>query len=207
MQGTVVMLMALSGLGCHNKCYDVAYASPTYGCFGGGCYANVYPSYVAPSSFTGGYSGGYSGCYGGCYGGGCYGGCYGGGCYGGGYSGHHGCGLLARLFGCCKSRHSSYAYNGFGGGYGYDGMYDQPVFGYALQYNYGAPVVGEPSPSSVPSEAAPPVPPNPAPSEPVATPPAPTPATPTPDTSTPSVVPTPPDPAEIKVPTPPKPSA
>ena len=48
MQGTVVMLMALSGLGCHNKCYDVVYASPTYSCFGGGCYANVYPSYVAP---------------------------------------------------------------------------------------------------------------------------------------------------------------
>ena len=50
MQGTVVMLMALSGLGCHNKSCDVAYAPPTYSCFGGGCYANVYPSYVAPSS-------------------------------------------------------------------------------------------------------------------------------------------------------------
>ena len=28
MQGTVVMLMALSGLGCHNKSCDVVYAPP-----------------------------------------------------------------------------------------------------------------------------------------------------------------------------------
>ena len=43
MQGTVVMLMALSGLGCHNKSCDVVYAPPAYSCFSGGCYANVYP--------------------------------------------------------------------------------------------------------------------------------------------------------------------
>ena len=37
MQGTLVMLVALSGLGCHNKGCDVAYAPPTYSsCFGGG---------------------------------------------------------------------------------------------------------------------------------------------------------------------------
>ena len=47
------MLMALSGLGCHNKSYDVVYAPPTYSCFGGGCYANVYPDYVAPSCYSG----------------------------------------------------------------------------------------------------------------------------------------------------------
>jgi len=151
MQGTVVMLMALSGLGCHNKCYDVVYAPPAYGCFGGGCYANVYPNYVAPSSYSGCYTGGYSGCYSSCYsgfGGGCYGGgyasCYSS-CYGGGYRSHHGhgCGLLAKLFGCCGwSKHNSYAYDDFGGGYGYGMPYDAPIFGYALQYNYGAPVVG-----------------------------------------------------------------
>ena len=77
MQGTVVMLMALSGLGCHNKSCDVVYAPPSYSCFSGGCYANVYPpAYVSPSCYSGCYSSCYSGCYGGRYGGGCYGGCY-----------------------------------------------------------------------------------------------------------------------------------
>src|SRR5271165_3087587 len=105
MQGTVMMLMALSGLGCHNKGCDVAYAAPTYGCYSSGCYANVYPGFVSPQSYTGCYTGCYSGCYADVYGGGCFGG----GCYGGGYSScysacyggrHHGCGLFARLFGC-----------------------------------------------------------------------------------------------------------
>jgi len=209
MQGTVMMLMALSSLGCHNNCYDVVYAPPTYSCFGGGCYANVYPNYVAPSSYSGCYTGGYSGCYSACYAGG-FGGCYSyySSCYGGGgYRSHHGhgCGLLARLFGCCGwNRHSSYDYygdDGFGG-YGYGMGYDPPIFGYALQYNYGAPVVGESSPATMPSEAAPPVPANPAPDLPAATPPKP--GVPTPDTSSP---PTPPRPTPaIPVPTPPKPN-
>ncbi len=46
MQGTLVMLVALSGLGCHNQGCDVAYAPPTYSsCFGVGygCYADCYP--------------------------------------------------------------------------------------------------------------------------------------------------------------------
>ncbi len=72
MQGTIVMMMALSGLGCHHKscapmpvataCYASCYSAPY-----GSCYANtqafVAPvvdcmptAYVAPS------------CYGGCYG-------------------------------------------------------------------------------------------------------------------------------------------
>ena len=35
MQGTLVMLVRLSGLGCHNKGCEVAYAPPTYSsCFG-----------------------------------------------------------------------------------------------------------------------------------------------------------------------------
>ena len=218
MQATVVMLMALSGMGCHNKCYDVVYAAPTYGCFGGGCYANVYPSYVSPHSYTSGYIGGYSGCYSSCYSGCFGGGCYGGGyscyssCYGGGYrGGHHGCGLFARLFGCCGHRSNSYAYNSFGGGYdsGFGTAYDPAIFGYALQYNYGVPVVGGSSPDMTPSEAAPPVPANPDTSVPPATAPPPTPTTPpaatTPDTSSPPPPPRP-TPADIKVPTPPKPN-
>ena len=105
MQGTIVMLMALSGLGCHHKgCAPVATTACYDGCYGG-CYgtapaAYVAPvvdccptAYVAPSCYGGCYGSATSGymaaaCYdtGGCYGGGCYGGaCYGGGCYGGGH--------------------------------------------------------------------------------------------------------------------------
>jgi hypothetical protein len=217
MQGTVVMLMALSGLGCHNKSCDAIYAPPTYGCFGGGCYANVYPSYTSPQSFTGCYTGGYSGCYatyyggdGGCFGGGCYGGgysCYSS-CYGGGYrSGHHGCGLLSKLFGCCGRKHFGY-YNSsyYDSTYGYDSPYSPPIFGYALQYNYGgvAPGQVQSSVDMTPSEAATPVPATPVPTdspppppvtEPSATPAAPTPAAPSETTLPPSTT-TPPVPQE-----------
>ena len=195
MQGTVVMLMALSGLGCHNKSYDAVYAPPAYGCFSGGCYANVYPpDYVSPSCYSGCYSSGYSGCYS-SLGGGCYGGCYSGG-------GHHGCGLFARLFSCFKHSGGHGCYGGghgcYGGSYGsfggYDAPYDPPIFGYALQYNYGSldsnqgpSGMTSPTPTPVPSEAVAPVAPNPVPS-------APNPSTP-------------PVPAEVTPPTPPAPAA
>jgi hypothetical protein len=200
MQGTVVMLMALSGLGCHNKSCDVVYAPPLYSCFSGGCYANVYPpDYVSPSC--------YSGCYSSCYSG----------CYSGSYGGHHGCGLFAKLFSCFKHSgcygggHGCYGsgYGCYGGSYGsyssYDAPYAPPIFGYALQFNYGgmdsyqAPP-GTTSSTPTPSEAVPPVPPNPVPSTP--TPSAPVPA------ATPGVVtpPAPPGPGEVVPPTP-KPSA
>jgi hypothetical protein len=223
MQGTVVMLMALSGLGCHNKSCDAIYAAPTYSCYGSGCYANVYPSYVAPSSYTGCYTGGYSGCYAtnyaGCFGGGCYGGCYSScysSCYGGMYAGgHRGCGLLARLFGCCGWKHrSSYGYGGygygaFGDGNGYGMPYSPPIFGYALQFNYGEPPPGSVAPSTTPSEAAPPVPANPVvPSD--SPPPPPSPSEPKPAMPAPGGTVTPPPrptPADIPVPTPPKPGA
>jgi len=107
MQGTIVMLMALSGLGCHHKSCDVAFAPSCYSgaCYGGG-YATDYATVVEPSCYSGCYSSGYSGCYSsgsnGCYGGGYSSGS--GGCYGGGYDGcysgkRHG-GLLGGLFKC-----------------------------------------------------------------------------------------------------------
>src|SRR5262249_26772519 len=95
MQGTMVMLMALSGLGCHHKACDTAYVSSCYsgGCYGG-CYASGYSTIVEPACYSACYSGCYSGCYGGYGGYGGYAGCYGGGCYGGGcYGGiYDGCG-------------------------------------------------------------------------------------------------------------------
>ncbi len=101
MQGTVLMLVALSGLGCHNKSADIVYAPPTYGCYGGGSYASIYADRRCPVVFfillcnklqrlllavvaT-------AACYGGCYSS-CYSGLY-----SGGYGGHHGCGLLAKI--------------------------------------------------------------------------------------------------------------
>ena len=171
MQGTVLMLMALSGLGCHNKSCDVVYSPPAYSCFSGGCYANVYPpDYVSPSCYSGCYSSGYSGCYS-SFGGSCYGGCY-----SGTYGGHHGCGFLARLFSCFKHSGGHGCYGGgysgygcYGGGFGtYDAPYDPPIFGYALQYNYGSMDSNQgpssmTSPTPTPSEAVAPVAPNPVP--------------------------------------------
>jgi hypothetical protein len=150
------MLVALSGLGCHNKGCDVAYVVPTYtGCFSGGCYSNWYPGPVMPSC--------YSGCYGGCYGGGCYGGgCYGGGCYGGWGGGCFGSwygGSFASCYGggCYTGFHRRF---GCGGGHGglfscfrkrsscsgcgyvsmdwgcYGGSYSPPIFGSALGMTY-----------------------------------------------------------------------
>jgi hypothetical protein len=201
MQGTVVMLMALSGLGCHNKSCDVVYAPPLYSCFSGGCYANVYPpAYVSPSCYSGCYSSGYSGCY----------------------SGHHGCGLFAKLFSCFKHSGCYGCYGCYGGGSGcygsgdscyggmygsyasYDAPYAPPIFGYALQYNYGG-MDSNQAPSSVtgsapvPSEAVPPVPPNPVPSTPV-------PSAPVPAATPPATPPPPPGPGNV-VPPIPKPSA
>ncbi len=223
MQGTVMMLMALSGLGCHNKGCDMVYAPPTYSCYSSGCYANVYPSYVSPQSYTGCYAGGYSGCYATVYDGGCFGGgCYGGGlssCYSACYGGrHHGCGLLAKLFSCCGAkRHgcygSSYGYGGdfgayeadFYGPFGYDLPYSASMNGYARAFNYGVGAPGEADmgysgglpAAGTPTEAAPPVPATPvSPSTPSAT----TPPAGTPDTVTP-----PPTPKPV-IPNPPKPN-
>jgi hypothetical protein len=219
MQGTLVMLVALSGLGCHNRGCDIAYAPPTYSsCFGVGlgCYADLYPGPVTPACYAGCYGGGYSGCYGGgfssCYAG-CYGGCYGGGCYGGwfgscyggGWGGcyggkhHRGCG--GGLFSCFHRKRCSYC-----SGYDYAApscyasAYAPAVFGSALGMSYGPFTSGQSM--AVPSKqwggstmqgttTAPPVP-----SE-VAPPVAPTPVTPRAATppATPSMDTPPPPPA------------
>jgi hypothetical protein len=69
MLGTVVMLMALSGLGCHNKNCDVAHSTPVSTGFTAACTANVDSSHVGPSCdslshasrYRGGHSPGYPG--------------------------------------------------------------------------------------------------------------------------------------------------
>lgn len=158
MQGTLVMLMALSGLGCHNRACDVAYAPPTYtSCFGVGygCYADAYPGPVMPACYAGCYTSGYSGCYGGWYGGGCYGGwdgCYGGGwggCYGGGWGGWHGgkhrhtCGG-GGLFSCFRKRRcAACCDNGYMASACYGSAYSPPVFGSALGMSYGPVTSGQ----------------------------------------------------------------
>ncbi len=156
MQGTVVMLMALSGLGCHNK-YTVAYGPPTYSAFfETGCYANYYPNYMgsallAPSCYAPGYAGTYSGCYSACY--------------AGSYPTKHSCCFLSKLFGCCRCGKygDPYGYMGYGGpgpilgpgpfmggpGFGGPGPYmGGPGFGGPGPYmggpGFGGPAVGGP---------------------------------------------------------------
>ena len=95
MQGTMVVLMALSGLGCHHKHCDVVHAPASYSsCYDGGwggCHGVSYVSgcYSAPVVIESGYSACYDSCYSGGWGG-CYSSCYGGKRHGG---------LLGRLFG------------------------------------------------------------------------------------------------------------
>ena len=84
MQGTIVMMMALSGLGCHHKkccvdyvapCYTVSYPAPSHqGCYGGGGYGGCYGgsmAYVAPACYCNGLR--WMLWRRDCYGGGCYG--------------------------------------------------------------------------------------------------------------------------------------
>lgn len=146
MQGTIAVLMALSGLGCHHKSCNDCYVAPA--CYSApyltGCYSACYDvGYVAysPGCYATACYGGWDACYGAaCYGAACYGSaCYGG-CYGGGH--RHG-----GLFGCFKRKHCGVcnppvAYGCYGGCYGgWDACYSTPVFGsYGPVYAMG-PVV------------------------------------------------------------------
>ena len=98
MHGTVVMLMALSGLGCHHKHADVAYVPSCYTSSYDSCYSSYEPS-----------------CYSGCYSSADYiGGCYSESCYSDPwpscYSERRGC-FLKRPFhgGPVKKHHRSHA--------------------------------------------------------------------------------------------------
>jgi hypothetical protein len=155
MQSTILMLMTLTGLGCHHKACDYSYAAPA--CYSetvsySGCYASAqsvgYTDY-APACYATAYSACYNQTYSSCYGAtwdACYSSasCYGdyGGCYGGG---HHKRGLFSGLFSCFKGRKHS----GYSACYGSwnEGCYSTPVFGsYTPTYGgdvvYGAPVTG-----------------------------------------------------------------
>ncbi|MEJ7639187.1 MAG: hypothetical protein WKF75_14750 [Singulisphaera sp.] len=113
MQGTIVMLMAMSGLGCHHKHRDVAPVSACYSsAYDSGCYSSYAPvatTYVVPSGYSACYSSGYSSCYSSGYSGASFSSCYGGsgsggGCYGGK---HHGMKkMFGGLFGHKKRRHA-----------------------------------------------------------------------------------------------------
>ena len=119
MQGTIVMLMALSGLGCHHRGAAPAYGA---GCYSGNdsCYGGCYSTSLYASCYSGCYASYYGAggsCYGGCYSssyGSCYSSCYGGGCYGGRKHG----GLFGGggLFGCHKNRGGCYGGVGYGSG-------------------------------------------------------------------------------------------
>lgn len=179
MQSTIVMLVALTGMGCHHKscdtCYEPASVVSYGGCYSG--YTNACYTASAPSC----YATAYTGCYGGnwgssCYGGACYGAgdwsgsCYGGACYGG--WGHHRAKKHRHgLFGCftrnrCGVCNPAPAIDSCYGGW--DSCYSQPVFGsYTTTYSsgqYGSSqgtvptiehAVGEPATPLAPADAAP----------------------------------------------------
>src|SRR5271157_5635580 len=189
MQGTIVMLMALSGLGCHHKSCDVAYVPSYYdtGACYGGCYGGGYATVVEPSCYSGCYSSGYSGCYSNGYGG-CYDSCY---------SGRRHGGLLSGLFHCFGGwggswkqgcgrfggHHRGYAYDAccYGGDY-YSTSYSDyspAVFGSTMPIYETPMTTGQGAASSSPAYEAPatPAPETPATAAPAAaTPPPPTPA-------------------------------
>lgn len=148
MQGTIAVLVALSGLGCHHKSCDTYCPPACYSSHYDGCYASACYSYAMPTSqWMGCYSGCYSltqaaywdscygsACYGSCYGSACYasacyGGCYGS-CYGGCYGGHRRMRHHHGLFGCkrnsCEVCCASGQMMPYGGGGWPMGM---PVFG------------------------------------------------------------------------------
>jgi hypothetical protein len=227
MQGTIAMLMALSGLGCHHKACAPVYAPS---CYASSCYSSCYasaPVYAEPVMPMGQCYGGYS-CYAGGfgYGGSCYSSCYGGGydsCYSSCYSApRKKCCLFGGLFGghhkrarvvdaCCNLG-------------AYDACYSTPVYGsYTPAFAtgqgmaYGAPQGGyygsgqgamnsttASPPGPGPGYSAPAPPPEPAaPMTPKADtpPPAPAPETPAP---APGTVPTAPAPAPAPAPETPK---
>lgn len=183
MQGTVVMLMALSGLGCHHKACDTVYApsacySSCYssGCFGGcyssSCFSGCYGGDIIGSCYTSGYgscySGGLSSCYsdsfGGCYSSADYGGCYGG---HGGWK--KGC-CIGRLFSGLFHGHKWHRYRGYNAYASdeyvasapfYSGYSGMPVFGANVPTYTSSQAPVEPTPvapSIAPDSATPPPP-------------------------------------------------
>ena len=203
MQGTLVMLVGLSGLGCHNKGCDTAYVLPTYSSgFASACYANWPSPQVAPSCYSGCYSSGYNGCYGGggyatlsgrgfgSWDGGSFASCYSGGCYTGFHRRYGGC-CLSKLFSCFHKKHSacyadSYVYEDDSASF--VSNYSPPVFGSALGMSYPPYTTLSPTTSVAPSMAVP--------SE-VTSPVAPTPVSPTP------VIPATPSPTSPTITSPP----
>lgn len=142
MQGTVLILMALSGVGCHHKAHH-GYAPVLTGCYAGyesACYASYEPAcYAEPVVLDGCYG---AACYSGGYGAASLSACYGDiydacysvpACYGGYRKHRHG-----GLFGCFKRKRCG-ACNG---GYAYDSCYSAPVFGVYPPATYGDTVYG-----------------------------------------------------------------
>lgn len=204
MQGTVVMLMALSGLGCHHKACDTVYAPSA-------CYSSCYSSY----DFGGCYSSTGFGCYGGDIVGSCYSSCYSSSCYSSScysdlscysscYSSCFSSCYSAKRKGCCIGRlfsglfhnHKWHKYSGYNAYASddyvasapfYTGYSGLPVFGANVPVYSSGQVVESVSPVVTPAPAvtndATPPPPAPAATAPkvedtVPTPPTPAPVTP-----------------------------
>jgi len=152
MHGTVILMMALSGLGCHNKSCGSGYsAAPVSACstgcdtVGSGYYASSQVGYIDSCNSGCGGGNGYAG-YTPAYGGGMYDASYAGACYGSYES--RGCfGIFKKrngggLFSCFKKNRGCYAPTSYGCDAGvYDSSYSTPVFGsYTPSYLSNEPV-------------------------------------------------------------------
>lgn len=158
MHGTVVMLMALSGLGCHYKHADVVYAPSCYSGVADACYSSCYSSSVVqPVS----YSSCYSSCYSeACYSPSCYSSCYSGrkhgflakcfGGLGGLFKKHHRAAYAPVMDSCYSSCYSSSCYTEtYASCYSgcYSSGYAPAVFGSEMPI-YGTPIYGTPVPAT-----------------------------------------------------------
>ena len=171
MQGTIAMLVALSGMGCHHKSCEYAPVASCYSSCHSSCYSSGYSSCYSSGSMTSysvmpssqsympssqSYGSCYSSCYSGsssCYSSG-YSSCYDS-CYSSGHHGHKkGGGLFARMFGhknrsaCAAPVETACSSCDLGV---YNACYSMPVYGsytpvYTTNYGsgqtYGAPQGG-----------------------------------------------------------------
>jgi hypothetical protein len=162
MQGTMVMLLALSGMGCHHGGHAPSYDA---------CYSACYDACYAGVSYDACYGDAYDACYSACYGGGfemgaygttydaCYSSCYDS-CYSSCYGGKHGGGLFScfkGLFGHKKKKHYDSCYSACYGPTYYDACYDScysSCYGGSVPMaSYGMPVYGTYTPAVSPQAA------------------------------------------------------
>jgi hypothetical protein len=126
MQGTIVMLVALSGMGCHHRSCAPVYETSCYS----SCYSACYSTGLYGACYSGCFSGGVGTYYAGCYSSG-YGSCY---------------SSMNPTWGGCGLGKKFFKHSGCGSYDGYYNGYIEPIPAYANYGGYTAPVYGSYTP-------------------------------------------------------------